>query len=94
MRIRVDHEPLAESIAALADAAQHIRDLLAALDDEVQTVRAQWGGSAQEAYVRAQHEWTACADAMQTGLSRAATAAARAQSRARQAEAHAAALWD
>ncbi|QDE36096.1 WXG100 family type VII secretion target [Microbacterium foliorum] len=93
MRIRVDHEPLAQSIAVLADTAQRIRDLLDGLDAEVSGLRQQWTGHAQEAYVRAQHEWTDCADAMQSALTSAATAAVRAQARTREAEAHVAGLW-
>ncbi|WP_447913787.1 hypothetical protein [Microbacterium phyllosphaerae] len=34
MRIRVDHEPLAQSIATLADTAQQIQALLEDLDSE------------------------------------------------------------
>ncbi|KQR48122.1 hypothetical protein ASF87_04135 [Microbacterium sp. Leaf161] len=93
MRIRVDHEPLAQSIAVLADTAERIRGLLDDLDGEVSGLRQQWTGHAQEAYVRAQREWTDCADAMQTALTSAATAAARAQARTRDAEARVASLW-
>lgn len=94
MRIRVDHEPLAQSIAVLADTAERIRDLLDDLDAEVSGLRQQWTGHAQEAYVRAQREWTDCAEAMQTALASAAIAAARAQARTREAEAHVATLWN
>jgi len=93
MRIRVDHEPLAQSIATLTDTAQQIRDTLDALDAEVSALTDHWTGHAQHAYTRAQQEWTACADGMQTALTCAATAAARAQARTREAEAHVAGLW-
>ena len=52
-----------------------------------------WTGQAHEAYSRAQREWTECADGMQTALTSAATAAARAHARTRDAEAHVATLW-
>ena len=93
MRIRVDHEPLAQSIADLADTAQQVRTILGALDSEVSELTQLWTGHAQEAYSRAQREWNECADGMQTALASAATAAARAQARTREAEAHVAALW-
>ena len=93
MRIRVDHEPLAQSIATLADTAQQIRALLEDLDSETTELKHLWTGRAQEAYSRAQRDWTECADAMQTALTSAATAAARAQARTRDAEAHVATLW-
>lgn len=93
MRIRVEHEPLAQSIAVLADTADRIRGLLDELDSEASGLRQLWTGQAQEAYSRAQREWTECADAMQTALTSAAAAAARAQARTRDAEAHVASLW-
>lgn len=93
MRIRVEHEPLAQSIAVLADTAQQIRALLEDLDSEAHGLRHLWAGHAQEAYSRAHREWNECADAMQTALTGAATAAARAQARTREAEARVAALW-
>ncbi|MEV7611027.1 WXG100 family type VII secretion target [Microbacterium sp. NPDC089320] len=93
MRIRVEHEPLAESIASLADTAQRIRDLLDGLEREVSELHGLWTGQADEAYARAQREWTACAADMQAALVSAATAAARAQARTRDAEAQVAALW-
>lgn len=93
MRIRVEHEPLAQSIAALAETAEHIQGLLDALDAEVAGLRRGWTGRAQVAYVRAQREWAICADGMRAALTSAATAAARAQARARDAEAQVAALW-
>ncbi len=93
MRIRVEHEPLAESIASLADTAQCIRDLLGLLDSEVSQLNDLWNGRAQEACTRAQHEWNTCADAMQSALTDAANAAARAQARTREAETRVAALW-
>lgn len=92
MRIRVDHEPLAQSVAVLADTADRIRGLLDELDSEASGLRQLWTGHAQ-AYSRAQREWTECADAMQTALTSAATAAARAQARSREAEARVAGLW-
>lgn len=93
MRIRVEHEPLAQSVATLADTAQQIRALLDDLDSEASGLRQLWTGQAQEAYSRAHREWTECADAMQTALTSAATAAAHAQARTRDAEAHVATLW-
>lgn len=93
MRIRVEHEPLSESIAVLADTADRIRGLLDELDSEASGLRQLWTGHAQEAYSHAQREWTECADAMQTALTSAATAAARAQARTRDAEARVASLW-
>lgn len=93
MRIRVEHEPLAQSIAVLADTADRIRGLLDELDSEASGLRQLWTGHAKEAYSHAQREWTECADAMQTALTSAATAAARAQARTRDAEARVASLW-
>ncbi|MCI1018623.1 WXG100 family type VII secretion target [Microbacterium sp. C5A9] len=93
MRIRVEHEPLAESIAALADTAQRIRDHLDELEGEVAELNDAWTGRANEAYARAQRDWTTCADDMRAALVSAATAAARAQARTREAEARVAALW-
>ncbi|WP_431075447.1 WXG100 family type VII secretion target [Microbacterium phyllosphaerae] len=93
MRIRVEHEPLAQSIAILADTVQQIRALLEDLDSEASGLGQLWAGHAQEAYGRAHREWNECADAMQTALTSAATAAARAQARTREAEAHVAGLW-
>lgn len=93
MRIRVEHEPLAQSIAALADSARCIRALLDDLDAEIAGLDGLWAGRAREAYERAQREWTACAAAMQSALTDAAIAAARAQARTREAEARVATLW-
>ncbi|AQY02822.1 MULTISPECIES: WXG100 family type VII secretion target [Microbacterium] len=93
MRIRVDHQPLAQSIAVLADTADRIRGLLDELESEAFGLRQLWTGQAHEAYSRAQREWTECADGMQTALTSAATAAARAHARTRDAEAHVATLW-
>lgn len=93
MRIRVEHEPLAQSVAALADTAQRIRDLLDELEAEVAELNDAWTGHAHEAYARAQREWSTCAAEMRAALLNAATAAARAQARTREAEARVAALW-
>ncbi|WP_311245493.1 WXG100 family type VII secretion target [Microbacterium sp. WCS2018Hpa-23] len=93
MRIRVDHEPLAQSIAVLADTAQQIRALLDDLDSEATELKHLWTGHARDAYSRAHREWNDCAAAMHTALTSAATAAARAQARTREAEAHVAGLW-
>ncbi|WP_372984117.1 WXG100 family type VII secretion target [Microbacterium sp.] len=93
MRIRVEHEPLAQSIATLADTAQQIRALLDDLDAEATGLRHLWTGAAKDAYSRAHREWNECADGMQTALTSAATAAARAQARTRETEAHVADLW-
>jgi len=93
MRIRVEHEPLAESIAALADTAQRIRDHLDELEAEVAELNDAWTGRANEAYTRAQRDWTTSAADMRAALVSATTAAARAQARTREAEARVAALW-
>jgi WXG100 family type VII secretion target len=93
MRIRVEHEPLAQSIADLADTAQQVRVILGDLDSEISELRQLWSGHAQEAYSRAHSEWNECADGMQIALTSAITAAARAQARTREAEAHVASLW-
>ncbi|WP_314428396.1 WXG100 family type VII secretion target [uncultured Microbacterium sp.] len=93
MRIRVEHSPLAESIASLADAAQCIRELLDSLEADISELNDLWTGQANEAYDRAHREWSACAADMHSALVSAATAAARAQARTRDAEAQVAALW-
>lgn len=93
MHIRVEHEPLAESIAVLADTAQRIRDLLDELETEAAALHGLWTGRANAAYAHAQRDWAACADDMHATLVSAASAAARALARAREAEAQVAALW-
>ncbi|WP_194763197.1 WXG100 family type VII secretion target [Microbacterium sp. UFMG61] len=70
-----------------------MRELLDGLEADISELNDLWTGQANQAFDRAQREWSACAADMRSALISAATAAARTQARSREAEAQVAALW-
>ncbi|GAA3594709.1 hypothetical protein GCM10022198_18170 [Klugiella xanthotipulae] len=68
--LTVNNEALDALSRGMARATREIREILAALDVAVSTLRAEWTGAASDAYDRAQRDWTCELAAMNDTLER------------------------
>ncbi|MBF4163545.1 WXG100 family type VII secretion target [Nocardioides acrostichi] len=91
--IRVNHAGLQAGAQDLTTAVRAIEGRLARLDGELAPLRAQWAGSAQEAYQRAKAQWDQAIAEMKGLLARTSAAVAQADQDYRAADARGAALF-
>jgi WXG100 family type VII secretion target len=82
-----------QTVELIAGANADIRGSLESLDTTVSTLRAQWTGSASDAYDRAHREWTQSLDAMNAILAESAKVVASASERGRATQASVQAKW-
>ena len=94
MTISFDAARHAEMIDVIARAAASLEEVFAQLDTEVAVLRADWSGTAQDAYTRAQGEWSDSLRSLQAALSAAAGSARTAGETLTQAHRDATALWE
>jgi 6 kDa early secretory antigenic target len=66
----VTHDTLRHVAQSLDTESKHLADVLAALDQRVQTLQGDWSGEARDAYAAAQRDWTAALADMQSVLGR------------------------
>lgn len=93
MKVTVNHDAVAGTVARLALAVHAFEQDLEALDAEVARLRASWSGDAQRAYERAQGEWSTAISDMKTLLAEATRRLISANSISMETAAAAACVW-
>jgi WXG100 family type VII secretion target len=71
MRVAVNHDAVADTVARLALTVREFERALDTLDAEVKTLQAAWNGDAQTAYERAHGDWSASIHGMKALLAEA-----------------------
>jgi WXG100 family type VII secretion target len=93
MRVAVDHDAVADTVARLALTVRGLERELDALDAAATQLKAAWTGDAQNAYARAHREWSAAIRDMKALLAEATRRLITANAISRETAATATGVW-
>ncbi len=93
MRVAVDHDAVADTVARLALTVRGFEHELDTLDASATQLKAAWTGDAQNAYARAHREWSAAIRDMKALLAEATRRLLTANAISRETAATATSVW-